>query len=214
MKKIIILLLVVLNTGCLLTRGEIKTAKERKNLANQVTSIQKKNADDQEMLEQLQEEFRILSGKQQQMEQDVYTVKEDQRKQLENSDIKLKLFEQSILSLEQQINKLTLDLAALKVQRAKGSKSARAAKPSKGNFKLAQELFYAEKWQKAILKYEKYRELNPRGRRYIESTYKIGVCFQKLKMNKAARTFYSEVIDKYPKSKEFPKAKERLSKLK
>ena len=55
--------------------------------------------------------------------------------------------------------------------------------------------------------------MNPKGKRYADATYKIGMSFQELKLKDDAKAFYQEVIQKFPKSSEAKKAEVRLKKL-
>jgi TolA-binding protein len=97
-----------------------------------------------------------------------------------------------------------------------GSSSSRksSSTSTKSTYETAEANFQKKAWKDAIVEYQKYRDRNPKGRHYSESTYKIGVCFQELGMRDEAKSFYSEVIAKFPKTKSADKAKIRLKQIK
>jgi TolA-binding protein len=78
----------------------------------------------------------------------------------------------------------------------------------------AAEMFSGKKWKDAAAAFQKYREAFPKGKAYSDATYKIGVCFQELGLKDEAKSFYDEVVAKFPKSKEAKKARIRLKSLK
>lgn len=77
----------------------------------------------------------------------------------------------------------------------------------------AEDLFKKKQWQNAILAYERYRSQNPNGQHWTDATFKIAVSFQELQLHQEARAFYTELINKKPKSQEARKAKVRLGEL-
>ena len=56
--------------------------------------------------------------------------------------------------------------------------------------------------------------MNPTGKRYAEASFKMGQSFQELGMKTEARSFYSEVLEKFPKSDWAKKANLHLKSLK
>ena len=224
LKVNLVLLILSVNvlSGCLLTREDIKTAKERKMLKSTVTTIQKQKADDQVKMDEFQNEFRSLNGRLEVAERDMLAYKsrldEIDSKNNDKKKDKFVAFEEALLKLESHLNTLTLELNSLSQKVADNSRNkARAAKPSaakKGNYRTATAMFKKGKWKEAIINYNKYRDLNPKGRRYAEATYKIGVSFQELGMKAEAKTLYNEIISRFSKTKEYKKAKYKLKSLK
>ena len=214
------LLLIILSfstSACLLTREDVKTAEERKRLVGDVTTIRKFNADTQVRFDEIQNEQRSLKGRIETIEQQNQSKAESEKTGLSSQEDRNKIYEETLKILEEKNKKTELELAQLRLElnnlkRAKVSTSK--GKRSGGNFTGAERAFSKKKWREAIVGYEKYRELNPKGKRYGVSTYKIGVCFQELGMKAEAKVFFEEVVSKFSKSKEYKKAKFRLSKLK
>lgn len=160
----------------------------------------------------------------------------NQNKNIDEDD-KLLTLQQAMLELEQRLQNLEnhasstdadIDIdknndkdkkaeikSALPQARPKvGSKKTKKRSSQKvGNFAGAQQAFSGERWREAIQGYKKYRQLNPRGKQYAVATYKMGVSFENLGLKKEARSFYQELISKYPRSRLTSKVKFRLSRL-
>lgn len=126
----------------------------------------------------------------------------EQDQKMQKLEAKLKIYEQSIAALEEEV----VHLKALKTPAKKVAK--------KGIFERAQGHMDDKNWKKAILEFENYRKKYPRGRRISLATYYIGVCFQELGLKDEAKVFYQETVDKYPKTTAFNKASYRLKQLK
>lgn len=124
-----------------------------------------------------------------------------QEQKLNLMQSKLRIYEQSIAALEEEIS----HLKALK---------AKKPKKTKGIFERAQAHMKSKDWKKAILEFENYRKKYPRGRRVSMATYNIGVSFQELGLKEEAKAFFQETLDKYPKTSAFNKAKYRLKQIK
>ena len=214
--KVIFLNWIVLNlTGCLLTRGQVKTAEERKELSEQMKTLQEKSANDQAQMDDFRSEVRSLIGRTENIERQFTDLNKTKDLDQSKDEDRLKAFEEALTKMEATIIGLSTAVEELRKQIKISSKKSKSSENvPKGNFKSAEFNFSEKKWEDAILGYQKYREMNPRGRRYATATYKIGVCFQELGMKKEAKVFFEEVIAKYKKSKEFKKSKYRLSQLK
>ena len=77
----------------------------------------------------------------------------------------------------------------------------------------AEDFFRKEQWQNAILTYEKYRSENPKGQHWPDATFKIGLSFEKMNLHQEAKSFYTELISKQPRTLEARKARARLQQL-
>lgn len=211
-------------TGCLMTRDQIRGAagSDSSKQQSQITQMQLKEANETARMDEFDEQFRLLRGRLDVVENQVSQVtdeaaKEDQNKEAINKeelDTKLKAFEEALRSMEGQIQTLASEVANLKARSSSKSRSSDSVYEKKGNYASAEDFFDKKEWKKAIVGYQKYRDLNPNGRRYADATYKIGVSFQELQMRDEAKAFYEEVIAKFPKSKEAQKAEYRLKKIK
>ena len=111
------------------------------------------------------------------------------------------------------MNALRAENAAIVAQNTAAQAKA-AADAKKSAYEVGQDFFDQKDWKKAILNFQKYRDESPRGKKVSDATYKMGVSFQELGMKDEAKTFFDELISKYPSSNEAKKAKIRLKALK
>lgn len=206
-------------TGCLMTRDQIREgASTTSSTPSQVSQAQIKKAEAAARIDDLEEMVRTSTGRIEVLENEINQMRQaEQEKQgstAEASEVdkKFMIFEEALKSLEAQIRTLAAEVQSLKSASHAGGSSSDSKK--KGNFAGAEEAFNQKDWKRAIVGYQKYRDLNPTGKWYPEATYKIGVSFQELKMNTEAKAFYEEVIAKFPKDKNSNKAKYRLKNLK
>lgn len=227
-----ILSLVLPLGGCLLqTRDDINQAEDKRQIREQVSSIQKVKADNEAKINDVQTELRQLSGRVETME---YASRNNQgagkaeleqlKKTVEAQNEKIKALEQHIEATEtrllgaiQSINAPPAPPPAKEDKAKKGEKPSKKVEDSdKGGdqFNEAEALFGEKEYKRAIVKYEAYREGRTKGAKAAEATYKIGVCFDELGMKKEAKEFYQEVLEKFSGSKSAKKAKYRLNQLK
>ena len=130
---------------------------------------------------------------------------------------KFQAYEEALKKLEGEVAALNEEVVKLKTAPPPSPPApvVEAAPVVKKNaYGEGEERFAAKKWKEAIVSYQKYRDSNPKGSKFADSTYKIGVSFQELGMKDEARAFYEEVNSKYPKSAEARKASIRLKTLK
>ena len=222
--KILILILVVLNVGCILTRTQIKDKEDKATFSNKISDLQQKTADDEVRLQEMQSQLRELLGKSELIEKKIIEADVNKEGLNESNSNKFKIYEEAILKVEKDVLQMKNDISELKEIVLALSKSIESLKKKKvkakvekkapkGNFKSGEYYFGKKKWKQAIEGFRKYRELNPKGKKYRTSTYKIGVCFEELKLKKEAKLFYDEVLEKFPSSREAKKVKVRLKKL-
>lgn len=210
--RLIILGLIGLQTACLRTRADLNQVERGAAVETQMQDLQRSKADLEARMLEYDSQFRILNGRIDSVQREVTLLSE--RKQETNKEEKhptaekFQLYEQALESLEKQVQLLSAQIATLKKNEGAASQSQ-----DRGNYGQAEIDFKNKRWKSAIVGYQQYRDLNPNGRRYSDATYKIGVCFQELGMKSEAKTFYQEVIDKFPKSEEAKKARYRLKKL-
>lgn len=208
-------------SACLKTRGEVKETEQRQVIQQQVTTMQKANADSNNRFSEIEEKVREMNGRVEVLESKSQAGDQDTAKDIktlaeQQAEIsrKLNLLQESMIKMEAQMQQNVADASARKAE--KGAEEARAAanQAKKSIYQVAEDQFAQKEWKKAILSYEEYREKNPSGKKFADATYKIGVCFQELKMKDEARTFYEEVSAKFPNSEEARRAKLRLKSLK
>lgn len=70
--------------------------------------------------------------------------------------------------------------------------------------------FNLKEYKKAIIDYSKFPEKYTSSKRVPEALLKIGMSFENLGMKEDAKTFYQELIDKYPKSAESKTARKKI----
>lgn len=217
-KKLLVIAGVISLSGCLQTREDLKSSEEKKVLQTQVTSLQRSNADQSALYQELEEEIRSLNGKVESLEnqlsvdhQQVTGTEKDGQQKIADLTNKVNLLTDTVNKQEQELQQALQAITAL--QQVKAA-PVEAASKEKGSFAVAESDFEAKDWNKAILGFEKYRNSNPKGKKYAEATYKMAVCFQELGMKKEAKLFFEEVINKFPDSGDAKKAKFRLKQLK
>lgn len=194
--------------------GAVKRETQQQVIANQQAQVQS-----------LEEQIRNLNGRIATLEnslgqvgaekQDVEARMLNERSQME---ARLKVYEEALSKMEQQYLSVSQKLEGLQMAKESAPAAAAAAtatpkKTASGKpdfFAQAEEDFKKKSFRQAIVNYQKYREANSKGSNYAEATYKMGVCFQELKMKDEATPFFNEVVEKYPKSKAAEKAKLRL----
>ena len=215
----------IFTTGCLMTREQIREgAASPKGPRGELSQMQVKRAEEVARMDELEETIRLLRGElevaQNQIRQ-LETVQQSSTGAAESHAMsqqevaqKMAIFEEALRASEAKVNSLSQELQSLKSRSvSKGPSAPEPNEDSLGNYAGAQKAFDLKDWKKAIVGYEKYRELNPKGRRYADATYKIGVCFQELGMKTEAKAFYEEVIAKFPKSDTANRAKYRLTQV-
>jgi TolA-binding protein len=211
----------LLLTGCpeLMTRNDVKETQQKKQIEDEVTTLQKSNADTGSRFDDIQDDLRKVHGR--------LDVVENQSNQSAQQRDQLKAaLEQEILALSQKVDllqqetvKLDNQMAAMAAANAKAAEDAAAAaavRPgsAKTLFDVAEEQYAKKDCKHAILTYQKFRDTNPKSKKIPEATYKIGACFQELGMKDEAKTFFDDVIAKFPNSVDAKKAKIRLKSLK
>jgi TolA-binding protein len=226
-KRFAVLIMAGVMAGCLKTRDEINAEQSHQEVEKHTVSQQQAHAHEAPVkekappsgyrFEEIDEQLRGLSGRVDSLEN--ANAQMMAAKQNDNSAAKDKAaLDQRLVAYEEALKKIEAELAALSDQVAKlkapppPEPPAQAAGKSavKKDMEAGDELFNAQKWKEAIVYYSKYRDQNPKGKRYAEATYKIGVSFQELGMKDEARSFLEEVVAKFPNSKEGKKAALRL----
>jgi len=219
MKTLMILSLLALVTGCLKTRSELKgTQSSSMQTGNNGRYVdgnmgQQQRAQIDSRFFEIDRDFRQLYGKIETIEQQVSEAKSnpavsglsapaDQEK-IKKMEKRISTLEEALLAIDKKLSQLT---------NSKDKTSAVTKKP-KGPYGYGELYFSKGKYEDAITSYDKYRRKYPRGQHYAQATLKMGLCFQKLKMNQDAKAFYKEVIQRYPKTRVAIKAQKNLKKL-
>lgn len=208
-------------SGCLKTRNDVRETEQRQVIQQQVVTLQKTNADVGSRFTDLEEEVRSLNGRVDVVENKIGKSDSGVESALKASNLQNAELNQKVLVLQEALTKMEKDIYALnaELQAVKADKAAvhaeKVAAASKKDFyETAQGFFDKKDWKQAILTYQKYRDENPKGGKFADATYKIGVAFQELGMKDEAKTFYDEVMSKFPKSEEARRAKIRMKGIK
>lgn len=233
-KAISLIVLGLMLNGCLKTRAELRGDEGNQEVAKQTRVQQKETVRELReskptaaiaRQEELDEQMRQLNGKVDSIENHLAQITAAQQGEKQSvtemakfADTKFAAYEEELKKMQAQITALNEEIGRLKVANATAPAAAEvsAKSPAKGKtaFDEGEEQFNAKKWKEAIVSYQKYRDNYPKGKMYADATYKIGVCFQELKMKDEARAFFDEVIAKFPGSKEAKKAAFRMKSLK
>ncbi len=219
----------ILSVACLQTRDKIENDKEKKVLKEQMKSLQASTANSTAQMQEINDEFRRLYGKieaveayQNRQRQGQSNQTKSLQEQVQSINEKQKIFQEAIGKLDEQMktlidqmNKLTNQVNIIGARKASAKKKVNnSSKVPKGNFAAGQYHFKRKNWIEAAQAYEKYRSMNPGGRRFALATLNIGISFQNAGDPEGAKSFYNELIKKYPKSGEAKTARNLLKKLK
>lgn len=90
------------------------------------------------------------------------------------------------------------------------SKGVKGNTSAEAHFGLGEAEYGLKNYKKAIVAYSKVQEANSKSAQVPASLYKIGLSFQNLNMNKEAKGFFSELLERYPTSKEAKKARAKV----
>lgn len=221
MKKLAVgLFAMVMTVGCLKTRSDVKETETKQVMAQQVTTLQRTNADTSNRIAELEQEIREMNGKVEVLENKLSRQNPEADKMMKNmneqvgeANKKLAVYQEELVKQEAIIKQLTQEVESMKSEAA-AAKTAEKESEKKTPLQLAEEHFKQNDWKKAIIQYQKYRDENPKGKKVAESTYRIAYAFGELGMKDEAKTFYEEVIAKFPAAPEAKKAKAKIKALK
>ena len=214
MKSCLLLLFVLILSGCLLTHKDIEEEEyigKEKEGHSPISKEQEKQKEEGE--ESLKKKTIVVNKvsvmeKISQAEESIRELRGQIEKRGKEQENRLTELEQGLLAL---IQTLDLRLAALAEEVKKQKKEPEKSKDTMDLFQKAEKFFKEEEWKKAIINYEQYRKKNKKGKFYKQATFRIGLCFQKLNMFKEAKVFFREVLESFPNSDEAKKSKKLLS---
>lgn len=208
-------------TGCLKTRNDVRENEQSEVMQQQVVTLQKTHADTTSRFTEIEEQMRELNGRVDVVENklgknDSGVENALKANQQQNQDLnqKVVLLQEALTKIEADVHALNAELQAVKAEKAGGIAERAAKQAKKDVFEVGQEFFEKKDWKQSILNFQRYRDDHPKGKNFAEATYKIGVAFQELGMKDEAKTFYDELVNKFPKSEEARRAKVRLKGLK
>jgi TolA-binding protein len=209
-------LFLLISTACLRTRSEIEEVEQRKAVQQQVSSLQKNTADSQARFNEFNEDIRSMNGRIETLENRIMVMTREREKnqavqdqQLAENNKKIRLLQEEVQKLETQINFLKEEFTKQPV-----AAPSRSTGKKVDYFQLGEDAMAKKEWKEAILNLQKYRDKSPNGKKYSTATYKIGQAFYELGMKEEAKTFFEEVVSKFPDSPFAKSAKDRLKKIK
>lgn len=204
-------------TACesLLTRSEVE---HKRQMQDSVVVLQKNNADFSTRFSDIDSDLRSLNGRIEVLEnkqglagKDREKLRTDNEALLAEQDKKIVALQDEATRLSEAVASISAELTALKTASVT---EATVSNVKKDLFDQAEESFEKKDWKKAAFTFQKFRDSNSKSKKFAEATYKIGYSFQELGMKDEAKSFYDEVIAKFPQSGEAKKAKARLKTLK
>ncbi len=212
------LVLAMTVSGCLKTRSEVRDNETKQVMAQQVTTMQRNNADTTNRISELEQQIREQNGRIEVLENKLSRQNPDTEKNIKGvsesvneANKKLAIYQEELMKQENTIKQMTQEIETMKEAMLK---TPAQETEKKTPLQWADEHFSQKDWKKAIIQYQKYRDENPKGKKVAESTYRIAYAFNELGMKDEAKTFYEEVIAKFPASPEAKKAKAKVKSLK
>lgn len=216
MNGFVLVAFVVVMSGCLKTRSQLRQEEGGVPLKRQTEAQRRAEADSggevvapPPLAEDTNETLREMRGRIEALELQLNEVKNQKIVDENQAALRIQALETRQQMLEEALKNIEARAAA-----PPAPHQTKTTTLEKDAFSIGEKQFEDKKWKEAIVSYQKYRDGNPKGKQYAEATYKIGVCFQELKMRDAAKAFFEEVTGKFPKSKEAKKAAFRLKTLK
>lgn len=227
MNQFLFLLISISLMGCLRTRSDfdvqkIQAAQEQKTTLTSVVSsagvpqvirTPRLKAGLELQLQESQELIRALVGRLDALEKKIEENNSEQKLKQKLNE-KLKFYEETLLSIDKRVTDLSKKIEKPRAVSKKRKNKKKQSKRKLSLYQLARKDFSTKNWKSAILKFQKFREKQSNGKRYIESTYKIGVSFMSLGLGQEAKVFFNEIISKFPKSQFAKKSKINLKAIK
>lgn len=208
-QKLLFISFLLVLTACesfgIKTRSEIREGEKKTEVVQKVT------ADLNNRMAENDAEIRALNGRIEVLENRIGQGNLDKEKSRKDSENQITDLTQKVSLLQEEISRLDNEITLLKAAQGEAPAAPKASDSKASNaFEAGEESFSKKEWKKAILNYQKFRDANPKNKKVPEATYKIGVCFQELGMKDEAKTFFDDVISRYPNSNEAKKARSRL----
>lgn len=216
MKIKYIILIALLSQGCISLQPRKPKVKVRKE-SNLVMALRKQNADLKAKNLEYEEQFRLSTGKIEELQILAQRTQDKSQKRLGEENQQLRAYKDSVSELLIEKKKLEGQILLLKAANRQAKKEVKSAKMSaKEHLDKGDRYFDNKKWSEAAAEYQAFRgkARSKKNEDYALATYKIGVCFQELGMEKEAKTFYKSVVKKHKKFKAVKYAEYRLAQLK
>jgi TolA-binding protein len=223
-------------SGCLRTRAQIRDGASDSTEGTEVygapaiTPVQGSQGSSQYDVDEIKQEMTRLQGRIEDLERKQKEWEEEKAnsskksEEAQNLSERLGKLEQSLGDLKESLSKNTLgssfDKAKSQFEAGNFSESSEMLtsylsspspkKVEEATFLRAESYFKLKEYKKAIVDYSKFPEKFSRSSRMPAALYKIGLSFEALGMREDAKGFFQELADKYPKSSEAKKIKNKL----
>lgn len=205
------LILTTFLSGCLQTRNEIEESTNKRTVQDSVQNLQKSAADVHNRFSEIENDVRSMTGRIETLENRQQQMSGEMQSGAKSAETerKLALLQEELVRLNTQVADLTNELNAVKA-----GKAASVVEPvgAKGPLEIADDLYAKKEWRKAVLAYQKFRDQNPKSKRFAKATLRIGQSFLELGAKDDAKIFLEEVVAKFPHSDEAKQAKNLLKK--
>jgi len=218
LKSLILISLFLFLFGCAdlkLRQGQGSSSYKKES--PEVTALRQQVADLKAKNLSYEEQFRMSSGKVEELEIVNRRLEDSSTKRLGEESQELQAYKESVSELVAEKKRLELEVIRLQEENKKANRAVKSAKKSsKDHLDEGSRLFEAKKWSEAAAEFQSFREKtnNKKNEDYALSTYKIGVCFQELGLKNEARTFYKSVVAKHKKTRASKFAQYRLENMK
>jgi TolA-binding protein len=205
--KVLLVVPTLFLSSCVMTRSDVKEVEQKKVVQDQVSTLQRSAADQAGRFGEINSDLREISGRTEVLENKINMLQRSQQEKsggdnsrLSDQEKKLALMQEEMAKLEGQIVILNQEITSLKNRNEiKGDSEAAS---NKGLFEMAEDQFDKKEWKKSILTFQRFRDQNPKSKKFAKATLKIGQSFLELGLKDEAKTFFDEVITKYPDSAE------------
>lgn len=220
MKKSVVFLSLFVFLGCetLMTREGVREAEQKREITDRVTTLQKSNAEVSTRFSEIEADQRQMVGRIEVLENRLSQATAERDRQKKISEESSGEMQKRVAILQEEVSKLNDQMAALATEvaalRAGEGSANRKEVAVKNMYEVAEDLYDKKDYKKAILNYQKFRESKPKDKHVPDAILKIAISFQELGMKDESRTFYEELITKFPNSPEAKRARIRLKKLK
>ena len=219
-------------SGCLKTRAQLKDDGDDAPSKPVPTQVQEVQPQGQYVLEEIKSEITRLNGRVEDIEKAQTgpggAPKQEEVKKLEARIVEL---EQAQVSMLEAIKKLQADTPLPdskdlyeqgKTQFESGDlndaistlsnylKNPSGKYAEDATFLRGQAYFDSKQFKKAIVDFSKFPEKFSKSKKMPSALFKIAQSFESLGMKQDSRDFYSELVEKFPKSSEAKKARSKL----
>lgn len=198
-------------SGCIMTRGDVKEMEQKKVVQDQVQTLQKSTAEQTSKFTEINQDLRELTGRVEVVENKVGQLNSHLKDKQGGDQAVNQALDKRLTALQEEVAKLEGQVVILS-QELQAMKTAAAAEPQKAStLDAADDLFDKKEYKKAVLAYQRFRDQNPKSKKLAKATYRIGLCFSELGLKDDAKSFWEDVIAKYPSSEEAKLAKAKLN---